>query len=76
MMEDLSVRNKNKPAGENPLFLARFGGQIEEEEVQRLDSDRSHGRGDNVELIDRNSGNKMTPHEDYQGIYTTTTTKK
>jgi len=41
-MEDMSARNKSKaPGNDNPNFLARFGGQIEEEEVQRLDSDRS-----------------------------------
>ena len=47
--------------------MARFGGQQNEDEVQRLDSERSVGI---MEMADRNSGhNKIKTQEDYQSLY-------
>ena len=66
MFEDMSSRNRR--GGDDPNFVARFGGQ-QKEEVQRLDSERSAGA--NIELANRSSGNgnKLKVHENYQSMY-------
>ena len=70
MFEDLSSRNRGR--GEDANFVARFGGQQNEDEVQRLDSERSAGA--NIELANRGSGggHKIKVQEDYQSLYAET----
>ena len=60
-MEDISNRNRDNN------FVANFGGR-NEEEVHRLDSERSAG---NFEMANRGSGNKIQIHEPYQSLYDT-----